>query len=211
MTYPATSKKCSEKSVLCNEMVCFNRMEDDTKQIILNLIIFESFLKEVPSRIDKFGFARDVIRFAQEQRKLTERLRNTTEVFVFSKCNNILASVGASGKVTGNYDSFVDFSSINNQISHPAFVRMLFYSVEEDEMGEDLHQRPASRNSSLSNIRENQESKYWFFKLHTDLLSIVNCIAKSVAKNSSKQRPAMVNYVSHLVVAFFSFVCRQRM
>jgi hypothetical protein len=120
---------------------------------------------------------------------MTEGLRNISELFVFSKCNNILSRFekpSPEGQKSASYEGFVDYGAMDSQISHPAFVKNLFYQLDELDQEEPRQMNTASRNSSVSNIRENQESKYWFFKLHTDLLSIVNCIAKSVAKNSSK-------------------------
>ena len=179
-----------------------NQIENDIRRIVLILIILESFFDYMPSFVSHLDFARSAFDFCIRQRRLTAHLRNFTELFVFSRCNNILdcfkstALWSVKQSVAG--DDSDEFKNLDREISHPLFVQRIFIPHSEHAI---------SKSISSPIVPGNQETKYWFFKLHTDLLPIVNCVSKSVAKNaiafSIQESDQILNEQSHELLLDF--------
>lgn len=175
------------------------RILDDARLSVLHLIVLDSFFEHVPDQLPNLEFARSALLFCWKQRQRAIDLRNLTELFIVLKCNNVLSCFSSAEirALSASADTVLEaedsehsvaghgadeLGQLDAQLSHPLFLVTVFMSRTRIDGGGSVGARKVV--SAPVAVAGNQETKYWFFKLHTDMLPIVNLVAKSVSRNA---------------------------
>jgi hypothetical protein len=159
--------------------------EGDSRQLVLLLIAIGQFLELAPPWLSLARAGRAAVPLVQRLRAATSRLNCFADLFIFVKCNNVLAALRCGpGDLADSSSGMDDFASLSQQLSHPVVIRNLLLSHVNVETSAAPTAASSPVSVSPAPFSSNQETKYWFFRMQNALLKLVNVVAHSVAQNA---------------------------